>query len=264
MKLSALAICSLFAGCQLAGTKPRFEAQVYALKYAESEYPAKLVNTRPAGGKVYMHWLAYLIKGADGSFTLIDCGFSDPQLVKKFGLRNFKPVPKILAQLGIDPRQILTLILTHTHFDHALDVGLFTAATVYVHAGEIAKPESTKLKPVFQQLKEQNRLKSVQQEFEVAPGLEAVHVGGHTRGSLVIRLKSGQREYIFTGDECYFARECRQGIGLPAAAAFDQNRNRAFIRSLTPDALLLTGHEPHAAGGRWQTPQIFFFDGSVM
>ncbi len=264
MKLSALAICCLFAGCQLAGTKPRVEAQVYALKYAESEYPAKLVNTRQAGGKVYMHWLAYLIKSADGSITLIDCGFSDPQLVKKFGLRNFKPITQILAQLGIEARQVQNVILTHTHFDHALDVGLFTAATVYVHESEIARHESAQLKTVFKQLMAQNRLKGVQKTDAVAPGVEAVHTGGHTRGSLSIHLKTMKRHYIFTGDECYFAKECREGIGLPAAAAFDQSRNRAFVRSLGPDALLLTGHEPHAAGGRWMTPQIFFFDRSVM
>ncbi|AFM10998.1 MBL fold metallo-hydrolase [Turneriella parva] len=260
MKRTALAISLLFAGCQLAGTKPGEKPQVYALKYAESDYPARLVNSRQTNGKVYMHWLAYLVRSPDGGLTLIDCGFSDPALVKKFALRGFKPVSEILGQLQIMPQQIQTVILTHTHFDHALDVGLFTSANVYVHASEAAKPESSQLTKVFATLGDQNRLRQIQDGMQIGPALEAIHIAGHTRGSLVVRLGAQPVPTIFTGDECYFAEACHQGIGLPAAAAFDRNKNRAFIQSIRPDTRLLTGHEPHKTGGRWISPEIFLFD----
>ncbi|GAB4433411.1 MAG: N-acyl homoserine lactonase family protein [Turneriella sp.] len=260
---TVLAVCVLFASCRAAEQKPRQDTQIYALKYAESEYPARLVNTRQAEGKVYMHWLVYLIRSADGSLTLIDCGFSDPVLIKRFGLRDFKPITEILKQLNIEPRQIQKVILTHTHFDHALDVELFGSATVYVHAREAEKPESPPLKRVFEKLAAQNRLQLVQNRMFVDDNLEAIHTAGHTRGSLVIRLQSESETTIFTGDECYFAKECHDGLGLPAAAAFDQKQNLAFIRSIKPSTRILTGHEPHKTGGRWITPQIFLLE-SVM
>ncbi|MFZ5628880.1 MAG: MBL fold metallo-hydrolase [Spirochaetota bacterium] len=260
---AVLAVCVLFASCQAAEKKPRQDTQIYALKYAESEYPARLVNTRQAVGKVYVHWLAYLIRSADGSLTLIDCGFSDPVLIKRFGLRDFKPITEILKQVNIEPRQIQKVILTHTHFDHALDVELFGSATVYVHASEAEKPESQQLKRVFEKLAAQNRLQIIQSRMSVGDNLEAIHTAGHTRGSLVIQLQSKSEPTIFTGDECYFAKECHDGIGLPAAAAFDQNRNLAFIRSIKPGTRLLTGHEPHKGGGRWITPQIFLVESVI-
>jgi N-acyl homoserine lactone hydrolase len=260
MRLVALAISLLFAGCQLAGQRPGQTTQIYALKYAESDYPARLVNSRKKSGNVYMHWLAYLVRSPDDTLTLIDCGFSDPALVKKFALQNFKPVSEILRQLNIQPQQIQRVILTHTHFDHALDVGLFTSATVSVHANEAARPESPQLKQIFAALDKQNRLQKIQERVQIDSALEAIPVAGHTRGSLVVRLGSKPVPTIFTGDECYFAEECHQGIGLPAAAAFDRSKNLAFMQSIKTDTRLLTGHEPHKTGGRWIAPQIFLFD----
>jgi N-acyl homoserine lactone hydrolase len=260
MRFCALAFLAFVAGCLTSGTKAEPPFQVYALKYAESEYPANLVNSRKAAGKVYMHWLAYLIKSRDGALTLVDCGFSDPGLVKRFRLRNFKPIVEILHDLGIAPREVQRIVLTHTHFDHALDVDLFSAAGVYVHESEAVNPEEQSLATKFAALSGQNRLHRVGHRIQVAEGLEAVHIGGHTRGSLIVRTTGLAKQLIFTGDECYFAAECVAGVALPPAAAFDRAKNQAFVRSLPADSTLLTGHEPHRSGGRWITAEIFLLD----
>ena len=105
----------------------------------------------------------------------------------------------------------------------------------------------------------ENRLQKIQDRMTITETLELIHIGGHTRGSLVVQLRSKPVPTIFTGDECYFAAECHEGIGLPTAAAFDRSKNIAFIQSISADTRLLTGHEPHKAGGRWPTPMIFVF-----
>jgi len=260
MRFCALAFLAIVAGCQAARTKPEAALQIYALKYAESEYPANLVNSRKVAGNVHMYWLAYLIRSKNGALTLIDCAFSDPALVKRFRLRRFKPVADILRDLGIAPQEIQRIVLTHTHFDHALDVDLYSAAEVYVHSSEAANPEQQGLAEKFAALAAKNQLHRLGGRTEVAEGFEAVHIGGHTRGSLIVRSTGLAKQVIFTGDECYFAAECLAGVALPAAAAFDRAKNQAFIRSIPAGSKLLTGHEPHLSSGRWITPQIFLFD----
>lgn len=236
--------------------------QIYALKYGESEYPARLVNTPEKGKTVRLGWLAYLIEyraGAAKRLTLVDCGFSDKKLVARFGLRDFRPVWRLLADLGYKAADINRILLTHTHFDHALDVGHFPKAVVYAGSEEIRNPADPALAPVLAKLNQENRLQGISGPVEIEKGLELIPVRGHTRGSLAVRLTRGKSITYFTGDECYFARSCREKIPLPAGAAFAPANNRAFIEALEKDAIIHAGHEINPAPGKWITPQIFLF-----
>ncbi|MBX3721862.1 MAG: MBL fold metallo-hydrolase [Turneriella sp.] len=250
------AVCGglLFAAicCGPAAVKKTEPAlKIYALKYGESLYPAGLVNSDAPGKYVPLNWLAYLVETPSGK-TLVDCGFSDAKLLKRFGIQKFKPVTRILKDLGISADKIDTIIITHTHFDHALDVDKFPNARIVLHAKEYAAPEEAALVNVLPKLKvETVSAPAVFGELSVEP------VMGHTKGSLIVWLRA--RNTVFTGDECYFAAACRKKIPLPAGAVFSADTNRRFIENLSPQAVILTGHETALQNGRWLNGHVFLF-----
>lgn len=264
MKLTAAAIVILIAACRPARLPAAASEKIYALKYAESNYPARLMNTPQKSGLVRINWLAYLILADDGSYTLVDCGFSDFDLAKRFKLRNFRPVTSLLGDLGIESGAIQRIVLTHTHFDHALDVDLFPTAKVYVHQLEARKPREPRLVSKMRRLAAENRLVTITgptillSHWELRPG------GGHTPGSLTLWSLSPARPQVFTGDECYFAASCREKIALPRAAAFDEQKNQIFMNSLPREIRIYAGHEATLTGGHWIHSQVFLFDQSVI
>lgn len=266
MKLSAFSVGLLLAaiGCG-PGTVKKSEAapqhgalKIYALKYGESFYPARLVNTTEPGPQVRLNWLAYLIEDASGQRTLIDCGFSEAKLVKRFALQKFKPLTEILATLGVTPEKIQTIILTHTHFDHAGDIDKFPNARIVLHTQEFAAPEEAFLKPVLARLQSTGRLLLLDKTTTLG-ALRIEPVQGHTKGSLVVRIAENAKAIVFSGDECYFAASCRAGIALPQGAVYSSEANRRFIAGIAQTETILTGHETDLQNGRWLNDQVFFF-----
>ncbi|MBV6493387.1 MAG: Hydroxyacylglutathione hydrolase [Turneriella sp.] len=231
--------------------------KIYAVKYGESLYPSRLLNTKNTIGKTSINWLAYLVVHSDNTKTLIDCGFSDAALLKKFGIKHFKPVTEILYSLGIKPQDITRIILTHTHFDHALDVDKYPNATIYVHSNEIKSPHVKSLKNIFDTIASQKRLVEITEEVNTV-GFKIVPSQGHTEGSIVVTAKINNVFVVFTGDECYFAESCRAKIGLPRAAAFDVYENKRFIQSIPASTEILSGHETQLKNGKWINNHLFY------
>jgi glyoxylase-like metal-dependent hydrolase (beta-lactamase superfamily II) len=98
-----------------------------------------------------------------------------------------------LRQLDIDPAQVEHLILTHLHWDHAGNLGLFPKATVHLQEAELrfcTGPKMTHhtvnktyevedvmsaLPPLFE-----GRMRLHNGTVEVLPGVTLHAVGGHT------------------------------------------------------------------------------------
>lgn len=237
--------------------------QIYALRYAVSDYPAQLVNGLQKSGTVKLNWLAYLVRDSSGDNTLVDCGFSDAALRRRFSLRNFRSVESLLGDLGLTPQAIKYIVLTHAHFDHALDVDKFPNATVVVQQREVASLQDKVLKSKLMSLQSRRHLKIIDGNTPLHTNFSVELVAGHTSGSQVVYYRGISGMFLFTGDECYFRESCQKKIPLPRAAAFSVENSRAFLRSLDNDTIVFAGHETDFVQGRWLSDYIFFFDGSV-
>lgn len=234
-------------------------SKIYALKYGESNYRAALVNTLEKSAYVRLNWLFYLVE-KNGAYTLIDTGFEDARLRKQFGLKKFKSARELLSMAGVKPEQISRVILTHSHFDHAGNLPHFKNSRIFIQAKEFSSLSDKSITSFLASQKQQGKLQLIDQPSAQAGEFEQVFTGGHTPGSQAVRLTTGEKTFLFTGDECYFQDACRARVPLPTVSAHSQQNNTRFLQSIGERDIILTGHETNLTGGRWLNDFIFLFE----
>jgi len=151
---------------------------------------------------------------------LIDTGIGDKldgKFIEIYSLKRQNGLLRSLASLGISPDQINKVVLTHLHFDHAggntrignegKPIPTFPRAQYYIQRKEwedaLYTNERTKasyLAENFLPLEEARQLKLIEGDFQIAPGIEAILTGGHTKSHQVVLIQSGGEKAIFWGD----------------------------------------------------------------
>lgn len=119
--------------------------RLYALNGGLAFAPDRSIYTpgQFEGEPVALTCNAYLIRRA-GGWILWDTGIDDEVAgdqggrIIAHGLRGLvvRPVARQLADIGLTPADIGTVILSHGHFDHVGNARLFAHATWYIHRRE--------------------------------------------------------------------------------------------------------------------------------
>lgn len=170
--------------------------------------------------------------------------------VGAYGIR--KPLQKQLKAHGIAPDDITDVVLTHAHYDHAINFVLFPRATVWIGSHELdwASQQPPGFNPLpelyVRELTVDPRVKTIQAGEEFLPGLKASAAPGHTPGSLVFYLDATLTPVIFTGDA---AKNRAELISRSVDASEDDDASRASIDAIwdlwrrVPGTLLVPGHD---------------------
>ena len=152
--------------------------------------------------------VCYLAQTADGRNILIDSGLPDVLPAEEQDFANGRDVILQLADLGLQPGDINTVISTHYDIDHAGRHGAFCNAQYIVqrahHADAATNPRFAANRPQWDQPADRVRL--VDGDTELLPGLRLIETGGHVPGhqSVLVRLpKLGQ--VLLTIDAVAFA-----------------------------------------------------------
>ncbi len=130
-----------------------------------------------------------------------------------------------LEAAGIDLADVTDVVLTHMHMDHvggllgddvkkrlrpdlrihaaAAEVD-FWAAPDFAHT-EMPSPVPDVLRSTAKQFLQEyhNKIRTFEEEFEVAPGVVVQRTGGHTPGHSVVRVMSGGERLMFAGDALF-------------------------------------------------------------
>lgn len=136
--------------------------------------------------------VCYLVQTRDGKNILIDSGLPEiiPEDSSEF--ENGQDVIEQLTSLGLKPDDIDTVISTHYDGDHAGRHAAFTKAHYVVqrvhHLDAASNPRFASIRPQWDQPLERIRL--VDGDTELLPGLELIDTSGHVPGhqSVLVRL----------------------------------------------------------------------------
>ena len=157
-----------------------------------------------------------------------------------------------LEACGLAPGDVTDVLLTHAHYDHSVNWVLFKDAAIVISREELdwALKEPWGETPVpelyVRELVRCPALRTVGDGDEAFPGITARAAPGHTPGSVVFVLDTGDRDVVFTGDACKNRAELLSGA---AYMPHDPEASRASIDAIRgfwtrrPDGILVPGHD---------------------
>ena len=191
--------------------------------------------------------------------VVVDAGFT-PETAKRRGNRDYLQSPmETLRQLGVDARSVPHLVVTHLHYDHVGHARDFAAAQLLVQRsewelwtgplatrgdyGHLHEPDDvTYLRAQIAP----GRLRLIDGDVTVVPGVTLHHLGGHTPGLQVVRIATAAGHVVLASDASHFyeniATDRPYSIvdHLPSMyRAFDRMRELADTEDL-----IVPGHDP--------------------
>lgn len=226
---------------------------LYALEYARSRgVPAdKLIAG--ADGVRDMSWYFYVLVG-DGAVALIDTGSdvlakSDSEERADWHVEHAVSLETALRGVGLEPRDVTDVLLTHAHWDHADGLPRLEHAKFHAHAGEWAQLVSSKRARgrAAERIAAAGRATLFEQTpVQVLPGIEARELGKHTKHhtAYVVTCRGGKRIAV-SGDGAYLYENLEQArpIAVTTSEADNVRDMAALQRELGPGAVL-PGHDP--------------------
>jgi len=236
----------------------------YAVDLLVAGYPGRSTAHGPLG------WSGITLLRGGGRTALVDTG--------GFGLRW--PLRAALAQRGIAPDDVTDVLLTHVHYDHAVNALLFPRARVWISAAELdwacARPPGLDAVPELHAaaLASDPRTCRVEAGGDVLPGVAAIAAPGHTPGSLAYRVAGADGPVLFAGDAVKNRAELVSGT---VDMTEDRAAGEASVRRLRelwlaePGTVLVPGHDlplragpdgrPEYVGARRAGVEAWFGDG---
>jgi glyoxylase-like metal-dependent hydrolase (beta-lactamase superfamily II) len=163
--------------------------------------------------------LSPLLILVDGRKIVVDTGFGGPHVEDDVKYFDFDPsvnVVTALAEQGVKPEDVDTVILTHLHSDHAAaattktEQGIaptFPNARYIVHELEWEaaldpdrRSASAYRAEDFLPLQESGRLELVGDQADLGDGVSVIRTGGHTAGHIMVKVESGGQTAAYPAD----------------------------------------------------------------
>ena len=233
--------------------------RVYAVSYGKSSHKkSKVLHGGSQKQKVPFEWMFWVIK-TEERIILVDTGFHDEKLARKWRIRNYQDPAERLKELGIDPADVSDVIITHAHWDHIGLIGSYANAGIWIqekeynYAGSLLSAKQTKAKgmrwedlKLLRQAEGQGRLHLVKEKAILTPGITMMPAGGHTPGSQFVTVETLEGIIVIAGDNTYLYRNNRSHI--PVGSAYDREENLVAIKKMHRSAAspfyIIPGHDP--------------------
>ena len=191
--------------------------EIYALKYGHSarRSPENFIGGDAHDVDMPLDYSNWLIRNAARSFV-VDTGYDEASASKR-NRDLVRPVRDNLAALGIRCEAVTDVIVTHMHYDHAGNDGLFPAARFHVQDAEMAYATGRCMCHAYSNhpYDVDNVTAMVRRVYagkvcfhdgvsELAPGITLHRIGGHSRGLQVVRVKTARGHVVLASDTAHF------------------------------------------------------------
>lgn len=235
------------------------EYEVYALRYATlaRRRQEAFMAYDPHNGPMPVDYFVWVIRGA-GRTVLVDTGFSADAAARRRRDYLCDPIDA-LARLGIRAAEVQHVIITHLHYDHAGNVHRLPNARLHLQERELQFATGRHMR--FEPLRNaydvddllnvvrglyQTRVELYDGDATFAPGIELVHVGGHTAGLQAVRVRTARGWVVLASDAAhYYAnlhKESPYPIVFHVGDMLEAFRKLARLAD-SPDHLV-PGHDP--------------------
>ena len=240
---------------------PRYE--LYAIKYAHHARRASenFIGGDPHDGPMPLDYFIWLIRGGDGKNTreiVVDTGFSAATAARR--QRDHLRCPtEGLRLLGVDAGKVKDVVITHLHYDHVGNFGLFSAATFHLQDKEMQYATGRHMsKPVFSgafdledvvgmvRSNYASRVRFHDGDAVLAPGVSLHLIGGHTMGLQVVRVATRRGWVVLASDASHFYANMEQLRPFPIVYnVADMVEGYDRLRALADSpAHIIPGHDP--------------------
>jgi len=233
--------------------------ELYAIRYGHLDRTAthNFLGGDAHDAPMPLDYYVWAIVGEERTFVL-DTGF-DAATGAARGRTLVRPVEAGLAALGIDPATVQDVIVSHMHYDHAGNHGLFPQARYHLQDAEMAYCTGrsmchTVIRAAFEARDVQamvGKLFAGRVVFhdgvsELAPGITLHRVGGHTRGLQVVRVQTRRGWVVLASDAAHFYANWQQRRPFPIVDDVSAYLNAFdFIERLASSpAHVIPGHDP--------------------
>jgi N-acyl homoserine lactone hydrolase len=197
-------------------------------------------------GKAVCHgglgWSTVTLLRQAGKVILVDVG--------AFGIR--KELQTQLKEHRVTPESVTDVVLTHAHYDHAVNFTLFPNAVVWIGETELAwaqvqPPGFNPLPELYiRELSTSSRVRRVRGGDNFLPGITAIDAPGHTPGHLLFYLTSNNVPILFTGDA---AKNRAELLSMDVDATGDRHLSIGSLKTiwhywkLVAGTVLIPGHD---------------------
>ena len=240
--------------------------EVYALKYSERDTTkCQFFYRESSHDKLTLHYFVWLVLGGPQP-VLVDTGFLGDEAQKR-EMRNYVTPASMVERAGIKPGDIPLCLITHLHYDHWAGHSLFPSAEFWIQKEEVSfwtGPYAGT--PAFRgsanvpslaglvTLNYDQRIRMIEGDREVFPGLRVHRVGGHTAGLQIVSVATKRGTVVLTSDASHFYHtvETRQPVQIITSLPEMLDAFETIDALAGKEKLVVAGHDPQVAD-RFQT-----------
>ncbi len=234
--------------------------EVYAVKYAERNNRTRVESFIFDDDHATVHPMDYFVwvLRNDERTILVDTGFDGGE-----GVARERPVlmepAEALADIGIKPEDIDSIIVTHLHYDHAGGLAQFPDARLHLQDAEMAYATgrcmchgTLKMPFTVEHICEAvKRVYSGKVEFHdgdarIVPGVTVHRVGGHSRGLQCVRVETASAPVLLASDASHYYENFETGKPFPIVVDLeDMLAGFDFLNSsAAAGERVIPGHDP--------------------
>ncbi len=190
--------------------------------------------------------------------VVVDTGF-DAAAAATRGRTLTRSVAEGLAAIGVDPATVLDVVITHMHYDHAGNVGLFPRARFHVQDAEMAYCTGRAMTHphLAAPFDGDNVVAVVRRIFDgrvvfhagdsvLCAGVTLHHLPGHTAGLQAVRVQTERGPVVLASDAAHFWANLERETPFPIVADVPAYlESLRMLRQLAPSIdHIIPGHDP--------------------